>query len=71
MVKLNLEKEDNVELLHRLLIENNNIEKCMNLMTKEGATDDLLKLFKVIKETYYAVYDEILRRMNHASEERK
>lgn len=71
MVKLNLEKEDNVELLHRLLIENNNIEKCMNLMAKEGATDDLLELFKAIKETYYAIYDEILRRMNHASEERK
>ena len=71
MVKLNLEKESNVELINRLLIENHNIESCARKMQQEGRTDDLWELFQTFEETYNALLTEILRRMNHASEERK
>ena len=67
MGNLNLEKENNEELLNRLLIENHNIESCAKKMQKEGRTDSLWELFELFKSSYEAIYAEILRRMEHGS----
>ncbi len=65
MANVNLEQEGNEELINRLLIENHNIESCARKMQVEGRTDSLWELFEMFKESYDAVFKEILRRMEH------
>lgn len=65
MSKLDLSKENNEELLNRLLIENHNIESCARKMQEHGRTPELWELFEMFKETYYNIYAEIIRRMKN------
>lgn len=67
MENLNLEKENNEELINRLLIENHNIEACARKMQIEGRTDSLWELFEMFKNSYDEIFKEILRRMEHGS----
>ena len=67
MLKENLLKESNEELINRLLIENHNIESCARKMQIEGRTDSLWELFEMFKNSYDEIFKEILRRMEHGS----